>query len=358
MVHLILFAIIITAYALKNYREKYQVIPFIILFLFSAVRYQYGNDYNSYLRRFNLIKIGVDSSNIENGYEFLNKIFPNFYLLIVALSFFYIAVIYWLIKNNVKKEYIWISIFIFCVNPYLFLINLSALRQCIAICLFVIATEHIIKKNLVKYIAIILLAGLFHQSALLLLPVYFVINTKSFNRKHVAVIVVIVAVLLFRFNISELVNKVIGWLGNSSYAYYASSDRTNSLRATILSSLYMIYVLLNINKISGKKAVYIKLYLIGSILGVVAFRMSMITRIQMYFDIFSVVAIPSIIERIPMTGRIYIKRNRPIATVLDLRNRYILPCTLVLIYLLRYYSFFTNPMWSSFRTYKTILSLI
>lgn len=358
MVHLILFGVIIIAYALKNYRERYQAIPFIVLFLFSSLRYQYGNDYNNYLRMFNLTKIGVNYSNIENGYELLNKIFPNFYLLVFALSFFYIAVIYWLIKNNVKKEYIWISVFVFCINPSLFLVNLSALRQCIAMCLFVIATENIIDKNLVRYVVIILFATLFHKSAVLLLPIYFVINTKSFNRKHVAAIIVIVGVLFFRFDIPKLVNRVIAWFGNSNYTYYASSNITNSLRATILSSLYMIYVLLNINKISGEKAVYIKLYLIGTILGVMAFRMSMLTRIQMYFDIFSVVAIPAIIEQIPMTGRIYIKRNRPIATVLDLRNRYILPCTLVLIYLLRYYSFFTNPMWSSFRTYKTILSLI
>ena len=39
-------------------------------------------------------------------------------------------------------------------------------------------------------------------------------------------------------------------------------------------------------------------------------------------------------------------------------NLYIFPSALLVIYIARYYSFFTNPMWSSFATYHTIFEAL
>ena len=133
---------------------------------------------------------------------------------------------------------------------------------------------------------------------------------------------------------------------------------TNSVRATLLSSIYMIYVALNIKKLRGDALVYSKLYLIGAVLGVVAFKLSALTRIQMYFDIFAVISLPSVFQCTLERGDIIIGKNNIVVTIWEILNKYALPVLILLIYLLRYYSFFTNPMWRSFTEYETIFSAV
>ena len=124
---------------------------------------------------------------------------------------------------------------------------------------------------------------------------------------------------------------------------------TNSLRATVLTGVYFVYVAINLVHLKGYKLLCGKLYLIGLLFGMLAFYFSMITRLQMYFDIFSVVAIPAIMEH-------YIRNAS--GKWRKLINLYLFPGLIFAIYLARYYTFFTNPMWESFNTYHTIFEAI
>ena len=126
---------------------------------------------------------------------------------------------------------------------------------------------------------------------------------------------------------------------------------------------------------------YSKLYLFAISFGIIAYNFSMLTRLQMYFDVFSVVSIPMIASanlnprkaRIKNLEQVLSEENKSfkkissaMIDVLDIKvcsNKYIkifnnlmLPMILVLIYVLRYVSFFTNPLWSRFFDYKTIFS--
>lgn len=61
-------------------------LDFIGLFIFSALRYNFGNDYISYHNYFDQVKLGVHDLEIgEIGFYYLNKLFPNFYIMIAVL---------------------------------------------------------------------------------------------------------------------------------------------------------------------------------------------------------------------------------------------------------------------------------
>jgi transmembrane protein EpsG len=123
-----------------------------------------------------------------------------------------------------------------------------------------------------------------------------------------------------------------------NYIYYYEKGFQNCLRATLISSFFFFLVAFNMNKLKGKNTIYGKLALISTILSILAYKVSMITRVVMYFDIFMIIAIPTI----------FIKMNRGL-------KKKLLFLIMLTIYLLRYYSFFTNPLWESFVKYKTIL---
>lgn len=348
MVHITLFLSFILSGIKKNKKILF-LFSFVMLFIFAAFRFEYGNDYLSYYTYYLNVKHGFTASGFEALYVFLNKIIPNFQLLIALISFVYLLSVYHLINKHVDKKYVFLSVFIFLINPYLFLMSLSSIRQSVAISLFILATYFSFKRQFLKYVFIIVLATLFHKSALILFPLYFLANGNRIKNVHIAVYsIALIVLLIFPRIFFELVGAVLELFDSKKYLDYFENITTNSLRATILTLITLVYVVFNIKKLQGFQLMCAKLYLLGLACGVLAFNFSMLTRIQMYFDIFSIVALPAIIKiNIEKPSK-----DKAVATI----NNIIFPLLILAVYLLRYYSFFTNPLWEDFFVYKTIFN--
>jgi hypothetical protein len=357
MVHVVLFSVIALGFMTRKTGKFSQAVPFIILFAFASIRYMFGNDYKVYYQNFYLAKLGGTIYH-DLFFEYLNKFFPNFFLMIAFLSLLYIGVVYWMMRKNVPSQYMCVGLFVFVISPPLFLMNLSALRQCIAMLLFIIGAHFCTKKNYIAYIILILIASQFHSSAIILLPFVFLINDKPFNRKYFIAFCAILGLLLTWDGFVGAIVNVLKNFEDGKFLPYATQGLTNSVRATILSSFSMFYVLFNLPELKGNALVYSKLYLVSPTLAVLAIRISMLTRIQMYFDIFALVALPLILKHNVEKGRVVVDRKNIVGTVVEIAKRYVLPALIFIVYCLRYYSFFANPRWEAFTTYKTIFSII
>lgn len=347
LVHFILLGSVLISFSSYSGKKLFRL-SFLFITLFALLRYDYGNDYSSYLKWFEYIQNGRASPyKNEIGFTILNQLIPSFQLLIAVTSAFFLCVIYKMIDRNTDGFYKSLAFLIFIVNPYLFLMNLSAIRQSIALSLFIISLKYARERKLFRYIVMIAFATLFHTTAILLIPVYFIINDKPVNRKQVALIVLALLVLMLESSIVEKITEYgLNFFDNPNYSSYIQEETSNSLRATLLTGVYFIYVAFNIRHLRGYQLVCGKLYLVGLVFGMLAFHYAMFTRVQMYFDIFSIIAIPAIIRYHAKT---------PTGKWDKLVNLYVFPAVILLIYVLRYYSFFTNPMWSKFATYHTIL---
>lgn len=359
MVHFLLALAVFLAFL--GYKNKHiQRIAFFVLFAFAALRFMYGNDYMNYYLWFKHIHAGGQSQfKTEFLYNFLNRALPSFPVLVALSSALLIAVVYRMIYKNLPVRYASIAIFIFVVNPYLFLMNLSALRQSIATCFFIMAVGFAYRKKYIWYCVLVIVATLFHKSAILLLPVCLIANAKPV--KTWVCWAILAGTLTLLLSSEFLVNTVI-WVAeqfdDKNYIYFANQEMKNTVRATLLTSVYFFYVLFNLPKLKGRPLVYAKLYLISTIFGILAKEMSMLTRLQQYFEIFSIVALPAIYMEIRSRGPVIVNRRNVLITLWDCINRYAMPLLLVTIYLLRYYSFFTNELWKPFFTYRTIFMLL
>ncbi|MDY2957678.1 EpsG family protein [Floccifex sp.] len=352
IVLLILLSAVLLAFLLRKSDKIVQLIPFIILFLFSVFRYQYGNDYLSYNQAYLKINSGYESFfSKEILFTTLNKISPNFRFFLILTSLIFVGVLTYFLMKNLDDDKRWMGILILVINPYLFLINLSAIRQGLAIAVFVIAAYFLWKRKIIWYALCIIIASLFHKSAIILLPIYFIVNDKKNSVLPMVMIIMLIVSLLWS-GFDELLIKITSLFDDTNYNYYVSQGMSNSIRATLLSSLYLIYTFMNLKKLEGKELAFGKLYLIGCIFSVLAFRLSMFTRIQMYFDIFSIVALPAIFSKVQAEGNVVLDASRPVATLWNIVNKYAMPILLALVYFLRFYSFMSNPLWSSFTTYN------
>lgn len=338
MVHIILILILLFSLPDLNRKYKFWVFSFLILFLFSALRYNFGPDYMSYYDIFNSIQDGIPSwGQSDVLFKQINLWIPNFFLLLALLSFFYTLTIGNLLRRNLEVKDYWFSFLILLINPYLFLVHQSSIRQTISICIVILSINFLVKRDLIKYTLLILIATGFHASAIIVFPVYFLLNEKKLVNRTKIVIIGVLAVLLFTPVFDIVAYKILGYLP-ANYTFYFEQGLQNTTRATILSSVYFFVVLFNINKLQGREMIYGKLSLIATILSILAMRLSMLTRVGMYFDIFLIVTLPHIFSKI---------KSRT--------NRFLLFLLLLTIYILRYYSFFTHPVWSdAYRVYRTI----
>lgn len=357
MVHVVLAGAVLIALFGKKKSKYFFVAACTVLFLFAALRYMYGNDYYNYFQAYLASRAGYPVFD-EYLYELLCRLIPSFFLLVALSSAAFVYCIYRLIIGVLDTEHAWMGLLIFVISPYLFLMNLSAIRQCMAMICFIIAVHFAIRKKFLLYLIMITAGALFHKSAVLLLPVWFVLNEKPVRRRTMFAVVLMLFVLLIFVDVNGVVLSVAKQFDDVNYVYYASSGRGNSLRATLLTAIIFLYVLGNLPNLQGRTLVYGKLYLVGLTLGILAIHVSMLTRIQMYFDIFAIVTLPAIYKMNRESGPVLVRPKHVFGTLWDLCNKYFLPILIFTVYVLRYYSFFTNPMWQSFYTYRTIFSVL
>lgn len=350
MTHFFFFICIVVGFSRFRERSLFSLSFFMIGF-FAVFRYGYGNDYFSYQSSYELIQNGADNPfEHEMLFYLLNRILPSFYLLVAVLSVFFLWIVYRLIRDQLSGHYKSLALLIFLINPYLFLMNLSAMRQCAAACFFIISVKYAQERKFLPYVILTGVAALFHTSALLLIPLYFIANQRPAKWIHMAINILVVAVLLLDGRILDrMVRLALEFFRDPNYNYLYAHAATNSLRATILTGITFAYVAINLRYLRGYKLICGKLYLLGLTFGVLAYRFAMFTRLQMYFDLFSVIVIPSIL--------CYHAGCRE-GKWQKLINLYVFPGLIFIVYLLRYYSFFSNPMWMRFGTYHTIFEAL
>lgn len=343
MIHLIFLSAIFFSLPILNREKKipFFIMSFILLFFILSIRYDYGNDYSSYMEIFENIKTNNFAWGANDvGFKWLNQISPSFQFLIIIHSFFYMFTMYYLMKKFLNQNNLWIGLVILLVNPYLFLIHLSSLRQTVAMCCFIWAVLFWIDNKKIIPFLLIAVGISFHKSAIILLPIMFLLTMKK-NKKvwiqgSFVATLILVATPLFDF----VLNFVMKFLPAHYSIVYLSEKSGNSLSSTVLSFVIYIIVLISYDKLEGKELIIGKLMIIGSIISVLTYKISMLTRVQSYFDIFFIVLFPIILNK------------------QDNKLKKIIIFILVLgIYLLRYYSFFTNPLWiEGYSHYKSIFT--
>ncbi|MBR5547924.1 MAG: EpsG family protein [Clostridia bacterium] len=325
---------------------------FIILFVFAAIRYDFGNDYMGYYEHFQVIKLtGESHFEKEWLYTALNELSPNFFFMVALMSLAFVIVLWRLVNKQVFPELVWAALAILLFNPYLFLMDLSAMRQTMALVMFIIAVGFANKQRIIFYCLLICAAMLFHSSAIILLPFYFWANDKKVSRVGSCVIAGVILLLLFSPTvIMDIIEQALTLFDSKNYEHYFSQGMQNSVRATLLTSISLIYILINLPELEGNALRNAKLWCIGISFNVLAYRISMLTRMEMYFTIFSIVAFPMMIKNSWKVAQRHSK-------LYNFINQWALPALIILVYALRYYSFFTNPMWEDFYQYQTIIGL-
>lgn len=173
----------------KNAKRTYMIMCGLILFLMIALRhYSLGSVdsagyYNNWITMretpYSSLGYALQDSDMEPGYLFtvwcLSRVFPSAQFVFVFTGLLFSIAICRVIYLN--SDNVMISmIMCICLGLYTFMIQ--GLRQAIAMSICFLALELCKKRRLVRFLLLVLLATLFHRSAIVFLLVYFVYGLK------------------------------------------------------------------------------------------------------------------------------------------------------------------------------------
>lgn len=180
-------------------------LSFGFIFLFLALRYNFGNDYKGYLdgfleiNRYSAINLFDKALPYEPGWIALCRLFRpiGFFGMTAILALFNCFVYYRFIKNFVPVRYYWLAVFLYIFSAGLMLTHSSAMRQSVAINIFLYSLPYLYKKKALGYFLCIGVASLFHTAALILVPIFLVGVFNWEINKTTAAAVFAVFIVLF-----------------------------------------------------------------------------------------------------------------------------------------------------------------
>lgn len=190
------------------------------------------------------IKAKLASGGMEGGFLIFNiickSISPDFYffqLINTTIDFIFLRVFF---KRYLKNQYYWGFLCFFIFYGNLFEINL--MRNIKALLLFLFSIKYIEDKKFIKFFLINLFGTVFHSTAVLFIPLYFILD-KRIKRKYILIIFLIGNVLfllhvnLFSLFFEFLGNLISGSIGRRIVKYILNDFGTHGLSPSYLERI-------------------------------------------------------------------------------------------------------------------------
>lgn len=273
---------------------------FAVLFALSALRVGTGNDYWVYRTGFLMINGGETPVAYEFGFKALvlimQKLFyRDCYIQIFALCAFIIAILF--VKGLYDtSDWFFYTMFLFMANGFYFM-SFSNVRYYMAIGICICAMKPLLEKRYVAFVVCILLAALFHKTAIIAIPVYLVAYFVKWNKKTLWLIPAAIAILIAG-------RSIIRWFLFKIYRFY-EGDPLDTSRISVINiakcGAILIFCLIYYKKYIEKdsKAEFLfNLNLGAFLLYTFAYYIPEITRVCYYMVIGQVFLIPLLLKKI------------------------------------------------------------
>lgn len=144
-----------------------------------------------------------------------------------------------LVKTYRKySEDLWFAMFLFVASTDIYSWMFNGIRQFTAVTIIFAASGWLFRKKLIRFSIAVAFASLFHQSALLMIPIAFIVQGKAWNWKTLVVIFFSVLAIAFVGTFTRLLGSA---LEDTQYRNVVSDwqswedDGTNPLRVLVYS---------------------------------------------------------------------------------------------------------------------------
>jgi hypothetical protein len=209
----------------RSYVDRWVLlcIAFLLVFVPSAIRYDVGVDFFSYISIYENLEY---RSDLEKGFYFINWILKSINAhpqwSIVTFAFIFTAIAFY----GFPKKNRWLIFLAFILTMWFFSFN--GIRQAIAVAFSVWAVKLFLNNKIIQFTLVMIVAGLFHQSAWLVIPIGYIalVPLPKFFQNYLIPILMIgfIGFVYFKANILfGVFEQVLNTIGMIKYANYFSN---------------------------------------------------------------------------------------------------------------------------------------
>lgn len=285
------------------------IIAFIPFFIYGAIRVNYGNDYPTYEMFFDMFHgsstfIPDHDAHAEIGYQFLCYIMPSYRSILVLNALLLAAAFVFFIYKNVPSNYAWLAIFLLFLMPEKNVFgSLVGIRNGLVVSSFILTFTFVQQRKPIHLAIMALLLSTIHTSAILYLPLAYVISRNTLISKKEVYIWLVSGVILMLASVSTIIDFLMpifsivadryeeqliemesinrGLLNYSAnlvmmfaiiyFAYKHSAELLPEQRSLLrMAALYCVSGCLG--AISGRMTYYFAMYYIGGVVLMFSFK--------------------------------------------------------------------------------------
>lgn len=291
----------------------------LILMVPAILRQETGNDYLRYVEFFHLASIDAYVPT-EAGFNWLAKAvyglcgYENYLLLFAIYAVMTILVMLTVIRQ--QAENFCFSFFLFMMFGYYFQ-SFNTMRYYFALSLSLLAMTCLLRRKYAGFVILVLLAALFHKTALITLLLYPVAARRWKKRELAAAVVPGLAVLLLHEKAMELLLSLYpSWEGTVDLAAGTSISWVNIAKClAVLLLAYYVKADEDPDTFRGRQLVmYRNSAYIGLLLYVFGWFIPEVSRICYYLTFTQIFYLPMLLSGLPETeqGR----RQKKLLTIL------------------------------------------
>ncbi|NHM29255.1 EpsG family protein [Neobacillus terrae] len=189
-----------------------------------------------------------------------------------------------------------LSVFVY-ITGGLFLITMNGIRQCLATAIFFTATKFLINGNWLKYILVVLFASLFHQSALILIPIYFTVRYKAWSK---ATLVLLLSSILIVLCFNQFANILFSAIQDSQYGVYSKVNEggANVIRVVVFAVPLIIafFGREKLREINPEIDYIVNMSIIGLSFMIISMGNWIFARFNIYFELYQIILISWIVK--------------------------------------------------------------
>lgn len=269
----------------------------VLLIALSALRFEVGTDYHNY--RLLYSKANSLQSNqiqrLEPGFRYINlflrEITENEKYLFAITSVIIVGLILIGIRNNSNHFFFSCNLFV-CM--FFYFQSMNIIRQYFAVAIVFFATKYLIKMNFLKYLLLILLASLFHTTALIMIPFYFIL-TISYSKR--TLIVFVLSALLLRIMYTPVFTIIVKLIPKYSvYLDYKGSSANYYIIFAVITIFMCLKFPALFNKDNTKNVIYFNMAFFSILTNLFSTKNILFARVGIYFTIYLILLIPYVIS--------------------------------------------------------------
>ncbi len=277
---------------------------FCVLFLLSAMRYGIGNDYWTYRYEFLDIFRADTKVSYEIGFQTFVRIMQHIvgvdnYIPIFAVVSFFTCLFFIKGLYDISDWFV-ISFFLFMTNGFYFM-SFSNIRYYFVLALVICSMKFLLERKFVQFCLIILFAALFHMTALLVIPAYFIAYFLKWSKKTIWMIPAAALLLIFaRKPIRFILFKIYPYYEGDAILDVTNFSWVNIAKCTAILALCLIFYKKAIRG-NEKAEMLFNLNLFALILYTCATYIPELSRVCYYLIISQVFLIPIVLKKIENT---------------------------------------------------------